>query len=161
MLNCGSVTTPSAATKERATFVMCALDADEQANTCFRLPRAFQVSGLRTLSLDVVLKRPDVRRSDDDPVTAIPVKHPDRAVTVSQELTSDAWAARVWECGGRGGLVAGDAEASTAPAMDLVIGRDKLVHAMPLGSFHAHEGNVREGGLPRADAGVRLLLAPL
>jgi hypothetical protein len=85
-----------------------------------------------------VLGRPEVRRSDDDPETAVQVKHPDRAFTGSQELTSEAWAARVRECGGRARLVVGDAEASTVPAIDLVIGRDKLVRATPLGSFHAH-----------------------
>jgi hypothetical protein len=85
--------------------------------------------------LDVVLNRPDVRRSGD-PETAIQVKRPDRAFTGSQELTSDAWAARVCECAGTGGPVAGDAKVSTLPAIDFVIGRLKLVHATPLGSFH-------------------------
>jgi hypothetical protein len=96
-----------------------------------------------------VLKRPDVRCSDDDTETAIQLKHPNRAFTGSQELTSDAWAGRVRECGGRAGLVAGDAEASSIPGTDLVIGLDNLVRPTTLGSFHAHEGNVLEGGPPR------------
>jgi hypothetical protein len=45
-----------------------------------------------------------------------------------------------------GGFVAGPAEAGTVTAIDLGIGRDKLVHATPLGSLHHHEGNVLEGG---------------
>jgi hypothetical protein len=71
MLNCGAVTTASAAMKERATFVMCALDANQQTTTCFTCLTAFKASGLHPLSLDVVLKRPGVRRSDDDPETAM------------------------------------------------------------------------------------------
>jgi hypothetical protein len=35
MLNCGAVTTASAAMKERVTFVMCVLDAYQQTPTCF------------------------------------------------------------------------------------------------------------------------------
>jgi hypothetical protein len=135
--------------KERVTFVMCALDAYQQTTTWSTCLKAFQVSGLHSLSLDVVLKRPDVRCSDDDPETAIQLKHPNRAFTGAQELTSDAWAERVRECGGRAGLMAGDAEASTTPGTDLVLGLDKLVRATPLGSFRAHEGNVLEGGRPR------------
>jgi hypothetical protein len=146
MLNCGAVTTASAAMKERVTFVRCALDADQHTTTYFTCLKAFRLSGMRPLSPGVVLGRPEVRRSDDDPVTAIQVKHPDRAFTGSQELTSDAWASRGRECAGRGGLVAGDAGTSTVPAIDLVIGRNKFVRATPLGSFHAYEGNVLEGG---------------
>jgi hypothetical protein len=134
--------------KERVTFVMCALDAHQQTTTCFTCLKAFPVFGVPPLSWDVVLGRPEVRRSDDDPGTAVQVKHPDRAFTGSDELTSDAWAARVRQCGGRDGLGAGDAEARVVPAVGLVIGRDKLVHATPLGSFHDREGNVLEGGPP-------------
>jgi hypothetical protein len=149
MLNCGSVTTASAAMKERPKFVVCALDAYQQTTTCFTCLKAFQVSGLHPLSSDVVLQRPEVRHSDDDPERGIQVKNPGRAFTGSQELTSDAWAARVQECRDMAGLVASDAEAGTVPAIDLVLGRDKLVRATPLGSFRAHQGNVLEGGPSR------------
>jgi hypothetical protein len=83
MLNCGAVTTASAAMKEPVTFVMCALDAYQQATTCFTCLKAFRVSGLHPLSLGAVLGRPEVRRSDDDPETVVQVKHPDRAFTGS------------------------------------------------------------------------------
>jgi hypothetical protein len=156
MLNCGAVTTASAAMKERVRFVMCALDAYQQTITCFTLPKAFGVSSLHPLSLDVVVKRPGARLSDGDPETAIQVKSPGRAFTGSREVTWDAWAARVQECSDRGELVAGDSEASTVPAIDLVIGRDKLVRGKPLGSFHAHEGNGM-ATLPTPE--VRLILA--
>jgi hypothetical protein len=140
--------TASAAMKEGLAFVMCALDAYQETTTCLTCLKAHRVSGVHPLSPGAVLGRPEVRRSDDHPETAVQVEHPDRAFTGSQELTSESSAARVRECGGRAGLVAGDAEASTLPAVDLVIGRDKLVRATPLGSFHAHEDNVLEGGLP-------------
>jgi hypothetical protein len=55
---------------------MCALDACQQTITCFTRPKAFGVSVLHPLSLDVVLKRPEVCHSDDDPETAIEVKNP-------------------------------------------------------------------------------------
>jgi hypothetical protein len=57
----------------------------------------------------------------------------------------------------QGGLVAGDAEASAVQAMDLLIGRDKIVRANPLGSVHGHEGNVLEGATVPTP-GVRPLL---
>jgi hypothetical protein len=50
---------------------MCALDAYQHTTTCFTCPKAFEVPGLHRLSLDIVLKLPDVRCSDDDPETAI------------------------------------------------------------------------------------------
>jgi hypothetical protein len=68
---------------------------------------------MHPLSQGVVLGRPEVRRSDDDPETAIQVRNPGRSFTGSKELTSDSSADRVRECGGRGGLVAGDVEAGT------------------------------------------------
>jgi hypothetical protein len=132
--------------KERVTFVMCALDACRETTTWSTWAKAFQASGLHPLSSDAVLKRPEVRRGDDDPGTAIQARNPGRAFTGWEELTSDALVARVQECSGRGGLVAGDAEASTVLAIGLVIGRNKVVRAKPLGSFRAHEGNVLEGG---------------
>jgi hypothetical protein len=69
MLDCGVVTTASAAMKERVTrtFDMCALDAYRHAPTCFTCLKAFQVSRLHPLSLDAVLNRSEVRRIDDDP----------------------------------------------------------------------------------------------
>jgi hypothetical protein len=149
VLNRGAVAIASAAMMESVTFVMRALNACQQTSTCFTCIKAYVVPGLHPMSLDVVPQRPDVHRSDDDHQTAIQVKHPGRAFTGLRGLTSDAWAARVQECGGIAGLVAGDAEASTVPAIDLVIGRDKLVRATPLGSFHAHEGKLLEGGPSR------------
>jgi hypothetical protein len=80
---------------------MCALDAYQQTTTCFTCLKAFRVSGLHPLSSGVVLGRPEVRRSDDGRETAIQVKHPDRAFTGSQELTSDERASRGWESAGR------------------------------------------------------------
>jgi hypothetical protein len=106
-----------------------------------------------------VFERPDVRRGDDDPETAIQLKHPNRAFTGSQELASDAWEDRVRECGGRGGLVAGDAEASTVPAIDLIMGLDKLVRAKPLGSSMPMRATPSRGAaMPRPE--VRYLLGP-
>jgi hypothetical protein len=146
MPDCGDVASASAAMKERVAFVMCALDAYQQTATWFTCLQGLLVCGLHPLHLDIVLKRRGVRRSsDDDPQTAIMVRNPGRSLTGSQELMSDAWAARLREYCGRGGLVAGDAEASTIPAINLVARRDKLVCTTPLGSFHPHEGNVPEG----------------
>jgi hypothetical protein len=81
------------------------------------------VTGPHPLSPKVVLKGPEVRLRDNDPERSIQVKPAARGLTGSQELTWDAWAARVGGCGGRDGLVAGDAEASSVLAIDLVIGR--------------------------------------
>jgi hypothetical protein len=73
------------------------------------------------------------------------LKHPDRAFTVSQELTSDMWAERMRACGGRDGRVSGEAEADTLPASDDVMGRDNLVRAAPGGDFRCHDGNTLQG----------------
>jgi hypothetical protein len=75
---------------ERVTSAVCALDANQQTTPHSTCPKAFEVAGLHPFSLDVLLKRPDFRGSDDTE-TAIHVEHPDRAVTGSRELASDAW----------------------------------------------------------------------
>jgi hypothetical protein len=108
------------------------------------------------LNLDVVLKRSDVGRSDDDPEKAIQVKSPGRAFSGSQELTSDAWAARLRECGGGAGLVAGDAEACTIAAIDLVIDRDKLVRRCTEASMPMRATSSRGAAVPTPE--MRLLL---
>jgi hypothetical protein len=90
MLNCAAVATTSAAMRQRVTFVMCPLDAYQQTTTCFACLEAFRVAGLHPLSPAAVLWRSEVRRRDDDPETAVQVKHPDRTFTGSQELTSVA-----------------------------------------------------------------------
>jgi hypothetical protein len=125
ILNCGGVTSASAAMTERVMFVMCGLGAYQQTTACSTFLEAFQVAGLHPLSLEIVLKRPEVRRSA---WAVLQARHPDRAFTGSQELTSDAWGARVRECGGREGLVAGHAKAITVRRLTWsLVGTDSLM----------------------------------
>ena len=73
------------------------------------------------------------------------LEHPDRAFTGWQEPRSDAWQARVLEVGSAHGNLPGDAEGSTLPTSEVIIGPDQLVRVEPIGTFHGHDGNVREG----------------
>jgi hypothetical protein len=58
------------------------------------------------------------------------------------------------------GLVAGDAVAHAVPAIDLVLGRDKLVRAMPLGSFPMPVSALPRAGAAAPKSEVRVLPAP-
>jgi hypothetical protein len=142
---------------------MCALDAYEHATTCFTCLNAFQVSGLHPLSLDVVPKPPDVRRSDDDPERGIEVKNPGRAFTGSQELTSDAWAARVQECGGmawRGLWRVMPKPALFRPLTWSSVGTNSFVRRRSEASMPMRATSSREGRRAEAEAGSEGLAAP-
>ena len=64
------------------------------------------------------------------------LEHPDRAFTGWQEPRSDAWQARVLEVGSAHGNLPGDAEGSTLPTSEVIIGPDQLVGIEPVGTFH-------------------------
>lgn len=149
MLLGGHVTHSSEAMKERVKFVMCGLDAYQMTTTWSTCTKAFRVTGLCPFDPAVVLGRTDVRKCDDDPETQMQLKHPGRAFTGSQELTSASWQARAREVSTTDGILPGDAEGSTLPASEVVLGPDKLVRLEPIGTYHGHEGNVQEGCPPQ------------
>ena len=149
MLLGGHVTESSEAMKERCKFVMCGLDAYQMTTTWSTCAKAFRVTGLHPFNPQVVLDRQDVRKSSDDPETQMQLKHPERAFTGSQELTSDSWQARVWEVGSLDGIPPGDAEGSTLLASEVTLGDDKLVRVERIGTYHGHDGDVQEGGPPQ------------
>ena len=86
-----------------------------------------------------------------DPETEVQLRHPDRAFTGSRELTSDAWQARVLEVGSAHGNLPGDAEGSTLPTSEVIIGPDRseLARVLPIGTFHGPWARrQRAGGVP-------------
>jgi hypothetical protein len=85
MLTGEPVADASEAMKERATFVMCGLDENQQVSTWFACMKDFEVTALYPLNPSVVLSLP----GSGDPATAVHVKHPRRAFTWAQDLTSN------------------------------------------------------------------------
>jgi hypothetical protein len=135
--------------KKRVTWAVCVLDSYQKTTTWSARLKAFGATGFHPFSPEPVLGRPDVRQCDDDPETLMQLKHPDRAFTRSQELTSDMWAERVRARGGRNGRVSGEAEADTLSALGVVMGRDNLVRAAPGEGFRCHDSNPHQGCPPR------------